>query len=412
MKRGGPGSGAPGAPAPRLATGAPPCQASVMSQAITGSPPAPAERASTLFRRTFAAEPQACASAPGRVNLIGEHVDYHGGLVLPVATAWRTAVAVGPAPGGFAAVSENGEPARGTWPPVRSGGWSDYVAGVAAEYLAAGPVPAEGVRVAVASDVPLGAGVSSSAALEVAAAGAFAALFDRNLEPRDLAALAHRAETGFVGVPCGVMDQMASALTPAGSALLLDCRSLTTAAVPVGLDLVLAESGESHELRGGQYAVRRREGDDALARLRAAVPALEMLVDVSPAMLPGLLALLPPPLDRRVRHVVNENQRTVLAARALEAGDLAAFGRLVDASHDSLRDLYECSTARLDTIVAAARRLPEVLGARLVGAGWGGAVLVVVTPGAGEGVAERLRSDAALALPAVRVVRPGAGLGG
>jgi len=372
----------------------------------------PTQRASALFHRTFGARPAAVASAPGRVNLIGEHVDYHGGLVLPVATAWRTAVAVGPAPDGFTAVSEHGEPGRGAWPPLRSGGWSDYVAGVAVEFLAAGPVPENGLRIAVASDVPVGAGVSSSAALEVAAAGALAALFGRGTAPRDLAALAHRAETGFVGVPCGVMDQMASALTPAGSALLLDCRSLTTTAVPVGLDLVLAESGESHELRGGQYAVRRREGDDALARLRTAVPALEMLVDIPPAMLPSLLPLLPPPLDRRVRHVVNENQRTALAARSLEAGDLATFGRLVDASHDSLRDLYECSTARLDAIVEAARRLPGVLGARLVGAGWGGAVLVVVTPGAGEDVADRLRADAALALPAVRVVRPGAGLGG
>jgi len=142
------------------------------------------------------------------------------------------------------------------------------------------------------------------------------------------------------------------------------------------------------------------------------VPALEMLVDIPPAMLPSLLPLLPPPLDRRVRHVVNENQRTALAARSLEAGDLATFGRLVDASHDSLRDLYECSTARLDAIVEAARRLPGVLGARLVGAGWGGAVLVVVTPGAGEDIADRLRADKVLVLPAVRVVLPGAGLGG
>jgi galactokinase len=383
-----------------------------MSQAITGSLQAPTQRASALFRRTFAAEPQACASAPGRVNLIGEHVDYHGGHVLPVATTWRTAVAVGPAAKGFAAVSEHGAEVCGAWPPVRRGDWSDYFAGVVVEFAAKARLPLKGLAVAVASDVPVGAGVSSSAALEVAAAGALAALFRRKLKPRDLAALAHRAETGFVGVPCGVMDQIASALTPAGSALLLDCRSLTTKTVPVGLDLVLAESGESHELRGGQYAVRRREGDDALARLRVELPALEMLVDVSPVLLPRLLPLLPPPLDRRVRHVVNENQRTVLAAGALEAGDLATFGRLVDASHDSLRDLYECSTARLDSIVEAARRLPGVLGARLVGAGWGGAVLVVVTPGAGEGVATRLRADAVLALPAVRVVHPGAGLGG
>jgi galactokinase len=377
-----------------------------------GPAAAPDERAAALFRRHFGVAPQAVASAPGRVNLIGEHVDYHGGHVLPVATTWRTAVAVGPAAKGFAAVSEQGADVGGAWPPVRRGDWSDYVAGVVAEFSAKARLPLKGLAVAVASDVPVGAGVSSSAALEVAAAGALAALLRRKLKPRDLAALAHRAETGFVGVPCGVMDQMASALTPAGSALLLDCRSLATTTVPVGFDLVLAESGESHDLRGGQYAVRRREGDDALARLRAAVPTLETLVDISPAMLLRLVTLLPSPLDRRVRHVVNENRRTLLAAGALELGDLAVFGQLVDASHDSLRDLYECSTDRLDTIVKAARRLPGVLGARLVGAGWGGAVLVVVKPGAGEKVAARLAADKKLALPAVRVVHPGAGFGG
>ena len=372
----------------------------------------PDERAAALYRERFGAAPQAVAAAPGRVNLIGEHVDYHGGHVLPVATMWRTAVAVGPAAKGFAAVSEQGAEVRCAWPPVRRGDWSDYVAGVVAEYAAQARLPLKGLAVAVASDVPVGAGVSSSAALEVAAAAALAELLGRKLALRALAALAHRAETEFVGVPCGVMDQMASALTPAGSALLLDCRTLETAAVPVPLDLVLAESGESHALRAGAYAERRREGDEALGLLRAALPSLAMLVDIPPAMLPRLTLRLPPPLDRRVRHVVNENRRTVLAARALEVGDLASFGQLVDGSHDSLRDLYACSTPKLDAIVAAARRLPGVLGARLVGAGWGGAVLVVVKPGAGEKVAARLAADKKLALPAVRVVHPGAGLGG
>ena len=381
-------------------------------QASGALAPAPDGRASALFRERFGVAPQAVAAAPGRVNLIGEHVDYHGGHVLPVATAWRTAVAVGAAPEGFTAVSEQGAVVHGAWPPVRRGDWSDYVAGVVAEFAAEVPLPLEGLAVAIASDVPVGAGVSSSAALEVAAAAALAALLGRRLTPRELAALAHRAETGFVGVPCGVMDQMASALTPSGSALLLDCRTLETSAVPVALDLVLAESGESHALRAGEYAVRRREGDEALALLRASIPSLAWLVDLPPAMLPRLLPLLPPPLDRRVRHVVNENQRAVLAARALEAGDLAGFGQLVNGSHDSLRDLYACSTPRLDAIVESARRLPGVLGARLVGAGWGGAVLVAAEPGAGETVAARLAADKALALPGVRVVHPGAGFGG
>jgi len=371
----------------------------------------PSERADRLFRSAWSEAPAAVVSAPGRVNLIGEHVDYHGGHVLPVATQWRTAVAVGAGPDGLAAVSEHGAQVRGAWPPVRRGDWSDYVAGVAAELLADGPAAFPGLRVAVASDVPLGAGVSSSAALEVAAAGALAKLLGRSLAPRALAALAHRAETGFVGVPCGVMDQMAAALTPSGSALLLNCRTLETSAVAVRLDLVLAESGESHELRAGRYAERRREGEEAMTILRAVLPSLVYLTDVPPALLPRLLPSLPAPLDRRVRHVVGENQRALLAARALEADDFAAFGRLVDASHDSLRDLYECSTPRLDAIVAAARPLPGVLGARLVGAGWGGAVLVAAAPGEGEAVAARLCEEGALGLPAVRVVRPGAGLG-
>ena len=371
-----------------------------------------AERAARLFRDRFGSEAGAVASAPGRVNLIGEHVDYHGGHVLPVATEWRTAVAIGRAPEGFEAVSEQLPPVQGPWPPRRRGDWSDYVAGAVVEVLAAAPAPLPGLRAAVASDVPVGAGVSSSAALEVAAAGALAALLGRAVAARDLALIAHRAETDFVGVPCGVMDQMASALTPAGSALLLDCRTLATEAVPVPLDLVLAESGESHALRDGGYATRRREGDAAMARLTAADPAIRMMVDVRPEALARLLPLLPPPLDRRVRHVVEEDARTLAAARALRAGDLRAVGRLVDASHDSLRELYECSTPRLDAIVAAARRVSGVLGARLVGAGWGGAVLAVCDRGHGEEVAARLAADPTLTPPAVRVVHPGAGFAG
>jgi galactokinase len=229
------------------------------------------------------------------------------------------------------------------------------------------------------------------------------------VDARWIAELAYRVENEFVGMPCGHMDQMASALAPPGSAILLDCRTLELRPVPVALDLVLADSGERHALRDSAYPDRRREGTEALAVLRAAYPALRDLVDLPPARLPAALPLLREPLDRRVRHVVNENQRTMLAAQALERGDAAAFGTLVNASHNSLRDLYECSTPRLDAIVEAARAIPRVLGARLVGAGWGGAVLVVCERGAGGVVAARLRSDAGLALPAVLEVVPGAG---
>jgi galactokinase len=348
----------------------------------------PLDRAARLYQATFGAAPAAVASAPGRINLIGEHVDYHGGHVLPVATAMRTAVAVGPGDARLRAVSESGPPVDSPWPPTRLGNWSDYPAGVAA--LAGGPWRASGLSVAVASDLPMGSGLSSSAAIEVATARALAAWSGHTLTGRDLADLAWRAETEFVGMPCGRMDQLASALAAPDSALLINCRTLETRPVPVGVDLVVVPSGESHALRDSAYAERRREGEAALQRLQRSHPTIEYLVDIPPARLAALLPLLEPPLDRRVKHVVNENQRTLLAARALEAGDHASFGQLVNQSHDSLRDLYECSTPRLDAIVAAARATRGVLGARLVGAGWGGAALVIARPGSGASVANVL----------------------
>jgi galactokinase len=369
----------------------------------------PFARAQGLFRSAFGVEPVAVASAPGRVNLIGEHVDYHGGHVLPVATVERTTVAVGPLAAGFRAVSEHGAALVADWPVERTGAWSDYVGGVARLLARPGASPG-GVAVAVASDVPLGAGVSSSAALEVAAAAALASWWGLDLDPRALAAVAHRAETEFVGVPCGVMDQMAAALAPEGAALLIDCATLETRPVPAAVDLVLVDSGESHALRGGAYAERRREGEAALERIKAALPGLQRLIELPLDRLAEFDTLLPPPLDRRVRHVVEENLRAVLAASSLEAGDLTTFGRLVNASHDSLRDLYQCSTPRLDAIVKAARRTRGVLGARLVGAGWGGSVLVVAVPGRGGGIARELSRIVAVAPEAIRVVRPGHGV--
>ena len=372
----------------------------------------PEDRARALFQESFGRAPAAVSSAPGRVNLIGEHVDYHGGHVLPVATGQRTAVAVGPGAGRLLAVSESAALVRGAWPPVTRGDWSDYLAGVAAFAHPREAPLSGGLAAAVASDVPTGAGLSSSAALEVATAFALEAWAGRTPAAKALAELAWRAETEFVGMPCGRMDQLASALAPDGAALLIDCRSLATTAVPVGVELVVAASGEAHQLRDSAYQERRREGDDALERLRRVFPSLEMLVDLPPARLAEAVQHLPSPLDRRVRHVVNENQRAMLAARALEAGDHATFGLLVNQSHDSLRDLYECSTPRLDAIVAAARRTPGVLGARLVGAGWGGSVLIVVPQGAGERVATQMAQDRALNLPRVEVVKPGVGAAG
>ena len=359
----------------------------------------PVARASALFRSTYGVEPAVVASAPGRVNLIGEHVDYHGGHVLPMATAERTAVAAGALRGTFRAVSEEGSAAEIPWPVERSGTWADYVAGVAKLLAPRSPSRPDGLAVAVASDVPLGSGLSSSAAIEVAAAAAISSLWHVPADARALAAVAHTAETDYVGVPCGMMDQMASALSPEGAALLLDCATLETRAVPARFDVVLVDSREAHALRKGAYAERRREGDAAIAALRERIPDLTWLVNV-PTDRMGDVAALPAPLDRRA----------LAAARALETGDLAAFGRLVFASHDSLRDLYECSTPRLDAIVAAAHRAPGVLGARLVGAGWGGWALVAAEPGRGSEVAAALRRALDLPAAAVREERAGHGV--
>ncbi len=369
----------------------------------------PVDRAAALYRSTYGADPAAVASAPGRVNLIGEHVDYHGGHVLPMATAGRTAVAVGPLAGSLRAVSEQAPAAEVAWPPERSGSWADYVAGVARLLAPRAASRPAGLAVAVASDVPVGSGLSSSAAIEVATAAALSAWWRLPLEPRGLASVAHTTETEYVGVPCGMMDQLASALAPEGAALLLDCATLETRAVPAGVDVVLVDSGEAHTLRKGAYAERRREGDAAMAALRSAIPALQYLVNV-PEDRMREVAKLPAPLDRRARHVIEEDRRTLAAAHALEAGDLAAFGRLVLASHESLRDLYECSTPRLDAIVAAARKVPGALGARLVGAGWGGWALVAAEPGRGAAVAAALRRVLALPPEAVREERAGHGV--
>ena len=369
----------------------------------------PEDRARALYQAAFGAAPAAVASAPGRVNLLGEHIDYHGGHVLPVATDARTAVAVGPDTQRMRGVSEHADAVTRDWPPHPIHTWSDYVAGVATLADRASAPWAGGLAAAVASDVPKGSGLSSSAALEVATACALARWNGESPNGAAIADLAWRAETEFVGVPCGRMDQAASAMAPAGSALLLDCRTLQSQPVPVGFDIVVMDSGETHRLAESQYAARRREGAEAMELLRQEVPGLEAMVDIPPARLQALVRQLPEVLARRVRHVVNENQRVMLGARALERGDDAGFGALVNASHDSLRDLYECSTPKLDAIVTFARGLAGVHGARLVGAGWGGSALAVVAPGQGENVAEQVAANADLAVKAARVIRPGAG---
>ena len=342
--------------------------------------------ASALFRASFGVAPRAAASAPGRVNLIGEHTDYNGGPVLPVACAARTCVAVGPAEAGVLEMvsTHDGHVALTDYREGRPVGWGAYLAGVMHELVALGAAPLEGgARIAVTSNVPVAAGLASSAALTVAAAQALSLLGGTRLHARQLAGVAFRAEHDHVGVRCGIMDQMSAALARPGRALLLECASLAARHIPIRGRLLLVDSGLRRELAAGALNERRAECEAAVARLTFELPELRWLASWPAAWLPRLKRALPEPLRSRALHVIGETARARFGAQLLARGHLKRFGELLYESHESCRRLYACSTPELDTIVAAARRA-GALGARLTGAGWGGAVLVLLGKGRGR----------------------------
>jgi galactokinase len=345
--------------------------------------PPDARSVRALFVDRFGREPDRVASAPGRVNLIGEHTDYNGGEVLPIAIARRTWVAAGRRP------AEDGSPptlravsgtqaAIGTASldtPRRSGEWWDYLVGVAAPLLAAsGGGRLDSIDIAVASDVPSGAGLSSSAALEVATALAVSGALGQRMELHEAAMTAWRAETGFVGVACGIMDQFASALCRAGEALHLECDTARYDFAPFGDALLIFDTAIPRSLRTSHYNERRAECDEALRLLRERWPDLPSLAAAEPEQV--LEARLPSPLDGRALHVSRETRRVRDAVAALRAGHRISRELLVG-SHESLRDLYDCSRPELDWVVERAITLPGVQGARLTGAGWGGCAIVV-----------------------------------
>jgi len=347
------------------------------------SPSAPPDAGSVraLFVERFHREPEVIASAPGRVNLIGEHTDYNGGEVLPIAISRRTWVAAGRRTDRtgdtplLRAVSSN-QTAMGTAPlvaPRRAGEWWDYLTGVAAPLLAASG-RSDSLVLAVASDVPAGAGLSSSAALEVATTLAVADALDRRIELQEAAMIAWRAETGFVGVACGIMDQFASALCRPGEALHLECDTARYDFAPFGDALLIFDTAIPRSLRTSHYNERRAECEQALRLLRDRWPELPSLAAVEPDQV--LDAKLPAPLEGRALHVSRETRRVRDAVAALRAGSRISRELLVG-SHESLRDLYECSRPELDWVVERAISLPGVRGARLTGAGWGGCAIVV-----------------------------------
>jgi galactokinase len=331
-----------------------------------------------LFHERHGREPDVVASAPGRVNLIGEHTDYNGGEVLPIAIASRTWVAAGVRPAGGAATLRavsSTEPGTGEVPLAhasRSGGWWDYPLGVAAPLMEG--LPELALDLAVSSDVPAGAGLSSSAALEVATAMAVSNLLGRPLDRRGAALAAWGAETGFVGVACGIMDQFASALASEGEALHIECDTGATSLVPFGDTVLIVDSAVRRSLRDSAFNQRRAECVEALRLLRMRRPALSSLAEAEPGEVEE--AGLPEPLNRRALHVSRETRRVREAVALLRASSPLTRELLVG-SHESLRDLYECSRPELDWLVERAVELDGVRGARLTGAGWGGCVIVV-----------------------------------
>lgn len=333
-------------------------------------------RAAGSFKQRFGRMPDVIASAPGRVNLIGEHTDYNGGDVLPIAISQRTYVAATRSSLAKSRTRSLGAGAEGIFDaraPEKMDDWWDYVAGVMWAFARRG-IELPQFDCIVASEVPMGAGLSSSAALEVAVASAIDALIGSNLSPIQLAEIAHQAEREFVGVSCGIMDQSASALASAGHALLIHCDTRETEHVPFGDCVLILDSAVRRDLRRGAYNERQRECTMALNWMRAA------------GMQTPSLALTPPdvfkrvpfgePLGSRVKHVIEEQARVAEVVAALRAtGRLP--GDLLNASHESLRTLYECSTPELDWLAMAMREQPGVTGARLTGAGWGGCVIAV-----------------------------------
>ncbi len=339
-------------------------------------------RVTASFDAVFGGAPDLVASAPGRVNLIGEHTDYNDGFVLPAAISAHTLVAArrrGDEQVNVAAVdfanarssfSTNGTIAQSPEQP-----WSDYVRGVVFAMRAAGhELP--GADLVIAGNIPQGSGLSSSASLAVAVATAFDAMAGLELDPTAIATLAQSCECDFVGTKCGIMDQLVSACGVAGHAVLIDCRSLLCTPIPIPADtsILIVHSGVTRGLVDGAYNERRAQCEDAAERL-----GVTKLRDATVPMLDAARSTLHPLTFQRARHVITENVRTLAAAHALRHNDLVALGSLMATSHESMRMDFEISLPPIDQLVAELQSLigPEG-GARMTGGGFGGAVVAVM----------------------------------
>jgi galactokinase len=338
---------------------------------------------SALHEGRYGAKPMIFA-APGRVNLIGEHTDYAEGFVMPAAIDFATIAAISPRSDGRIVIfsanfgEERDYPAD-PLPEKGNGDWSDYPLGVLALLAGAGyAIPA--LSLSLLGDVPLGAGLSSSASVEVATAMAVTGLMRVSIPGPVLARLCQRAENEFVGANCGIMDQFISANGAVDHALLLDCRDLSfkLAPIPESVALVIANTMVKHSVADGEYGSRRAEVEEACRILATHRPEIRFLRDATVADLEAWGHEIPPNALKRARHVITENQRTVDAAQALLRHDLTALGKLMHEAHVSYSRDFEASCAEADTMVDLAQDLPGLIGARLTGGGFGGCTINLV----------------------------------
>jgi galactokinase len=345
------------------------------------------------FQGRFGDSPRIFA-APGRVNLIGEHTDYNDGFVMPCALGFTTRVAISPRAGrtinlhseDFADVQQF---SLDRLPASRLDSWADYLIGVLVQLQKTGSL-SQGANVLVSGEVPVAAGLSSSAALEVASALAFMDLNGIVMPLPQVAKMCQRAENTFVGANCGIMDQFVSCLGKAGHALFLDCRSLDYRLVPIPEDvrIVICNTMVKHKHAGGEYNQRRAECEEGVRLLARSHPEIRALRDATLEQVRR--GDLPPVIARRCEHVIRENARVVEGREALEAGDLARFGKLMRESHMSLRDLFEVSSSELDLMVSLAEKMPGCWGARMTGGGFGGCTVNLVKASEATNWAERI----------------------
>ena len=357
--------------------------------------------------------------APGRVNLIGEHTDYNDGFVLPAAIDLEIRIAYVPSGDDRVELTRLDDGSRDGFRlragRARDGTWLDYVAGTAWSLADTG-APLKGVRGVIGSTLPPNAGLSSSAAIELASAWAMLDDVAGDVDPLSLARLCQRAENDYVGVQSGLMDQFAEACGVAGAAVLLDCRSLEWRAVPLPEDirLVVLHTGSKRQLDGSEYNLRRSQCEAAVAAIALDDPAVRSLRDVTPFHLSAARTRMDPVAYRRAEHVLNENHRVIETVTALESGDLAEVGVAFAGSHASLRDKFEVVSPELDAMVEIAMSVPGVVAARMTGAGFGGCTINLVRPEAIESlrtVVEREYPARTGLQPMVLPVRAVAGAG-